>query len=68
MITKHDNPKPMRCSKSNSKREVYRISSCIRKKERSQISDLTSHIKELQKEKTQKKIKMTKPKLVEETK
>ena len=23
MPTKHDNPKPMRCSKSSSKREVY---------------------------------------------
>ena len=33
------------------------------KKKKSQINDVTSHIKELQKEKTQKKIKMTKPKV-----
>ena len=37
MPTKHDNPKPMRCSKSSSKREVY--SNTILPQEIKQISN-----------------------------
>ena len=36
MTMKHDNPRPMGCSKSSSKKE-----SCLKKQETSQINNLT---------------------------
>ena len=53
----------MECCKSSSKKEVYSINAYIKKKERPQVNDLTLHIKELQKEKTQKKTKKTETKI-----
>ena len=49
---KHDDPKSMGWSKSSSKREIY-----SKKQEKSQINNLTLHLKELEKE------EQTKPKL-----
>ena len=48
----------MRCSKSSSKREVYiAIQFYLKKQEKSQINNLTLHLKELEKE------EQTKPKV-----
>ena len=46
----------MGCSKSNSKREVYSIQAYLKKQEKSQINNLTLHLKELQKEQTKPKV------------
>ena len=48
MIMKH-NSKPMGCSRSSSKREVY--INTIKKQEKHQIDNLTLHLKQLDKEK-----------------
>ena len=50
MIIKHDNPKPMGCSKSSSKREVYSNTILPRRQEKSQINNLTLHRKQSEKE------------------
>ena len=47
----------MGCSKSSSKREVYSITVLPQEKEKSQINNLTLHLKELEKE------EQTKPKV-----
>ena len=47
----------MGCSKSSSKREVYSYTSLPQKQEKSQINNLTFHLKELEKE------EQTKPKV-----
>ena len=52
---KHVDPKPMRCSKSNSKREVYSSTVLSQETKKSQSSCL--HLKQLEKE------EQTKPKL-----
>ena len=44
------NSKPMGCSKSNSKREVYSNQSYLKKQEKHQIYNLTLHQKQLEKE------------------
>ena len=54
---KHDNSKPMGCSKSSSKKEIY--SNKIKKQEKHWTDNLTLHIKQLEKEEKKK------PKLVE---
>ena len=40
----------MGCSKSSSKREVYSYTAYLKKPEKSQINNLTLHLKELEKE------------------
>ena len=50
-------PKPMGCSKSSFKREVYSYTAYLKKQEKSQINNLTLHLKELDKE------EQTKPKI-----
>ena len=57
MTWKQNDPKPMGCSKSSSKKEVYTIQSYLRKQEKSQINNLDLHLKELEKE------EQTKPKV-----
>ena len=47
---KHHDPKPMGCSKSSSKREVYSDTILPQKQEKSQINNLNLHLKELEKE------------------
>ena len=47
----------MGCSKSSSKREVYSYTSLTQKQEKSQINNLTLHLKELEKK------EQTKPKV-----
>ena len=49
---KHDNSKPMRCSKSSSKREVYSDNNPISRNnnKKYQIDNLTLHLKQLEKE------------------
>ena len=56
---KHDSSKPMGCSKSSSKREVYSntILPQETKKKTQQINNLTLHLKQLGKEKQNKQIK-----------
>ena len=54
---KHNDQKPMGCSKSNSKREVYSNKFLPQETRKSQIKNLTLHLKQLQKE------KQTKPKV-----
>ena len=49
--------KPIGCNKSRSKMEVYKIQSYLREQEKSQINNLTLHLKQLQKE------QQTKPKV-----
>ena len=49
--------KPMGCSKNSSKREVYRNAPYLKKQEKSQINNLTLHLKKLEKE------EQTKPKV-----
>ena len=44
----HD-PKPIGCSKSSSKREVYSNKSYLKKQETSEINNLTLHLKQLEK-------------------
>ena len=46
-MTMKTHTKPMGCSKSNSKREIY---SYLKKHEKSQINDLTLHLKQVEKE------------------
>ena len=43
-------PKPIGCYKSSSKREVYSYKGYLKKEEKSQINNLTLHLKELEKE------------------
>ena len=43
----------MGCSKSSSKREVYRKKAYLKKQEKSQINNLTLHLKQLEKEQQQ---------------
>ena len=47
---KHNNPKPMGCSKSRSKREVYSSTSLPQEREECKISNLNLHLKQLEKE------------------
>ena len=49
-MTKHDDPKPMGCSKSSSKREVYSNTILPQDTKKTQINNPTLHIKELEKE------------------
>ena len=62
MIKKHNNPKAMGHSKSSSKREVY--SNSISPQEKSQMNNLTLHLKQLEKEK-QRKPKISRRKEIE---
>ena len=59
MTMKTDNSKPMGCSKSSSKREVY--SNTILPQEKHRIDNLTLHLKQLEKEE-QKKTKVSRRK------
>ena len=54
---KHNNPKSMGLSKSNSRREVITIQAHLRKQEKSQINKLTLHLNVLDEE------EQTKPKV-----
>ena len=58
MIMKHNGPKPVGCSKSSSKREVYSNTILRQKTRKSQINNLTLHLKQLERE-------QKKPKLAE---
>ena len=44
----------MECSKSSSKREVYSNKAYLKKQEKSQIKNLTLHLKEIEKEEQRK--------------
>ena len=46
MTTKHDDPKPMGCSKSSSKKEVY--NKIILPQERKISNNLTLHLEEIE--------------------
>ena len=55
-MTKHDNSKPMGCSKSSSKRKFKQYKSYLKgkkKKTNHQIDNLTSHLNQLEKEEQQ---------------
>ena len=54
---KHNEPKPTGHSKSSSKREVYSDTSLYQETKKSQIHDITLHLKQLEKE------EQTKPKV-----
>ena len=45
---KHDRPKPLRCSKSGPKREVYGNTGLPQEGEKSQTSNLTLHLWEIE--------------------
>ena len=49
-LTKHNFPKSMGHSKSSSKRKVYSEKDLPQEKEKSQIENLTYHLKEFEKE------------------
>ena len=51
---KHDNPKPMGCSKSSSKREVYSNTILTQETRNSQINNLTLHLKGTRERRTNK--------------
>ena len=42
---KHEDLKSMGCSKSSSKKEVYSVQAYLKKQEKSQINNLTLHLK-----------------------
>ena len=48
---KHNNPKPMGHCKSSAKRKVQTIQAYLKKQEKSQINDLTLHLKQLENDK-----------------
>ena len=50
MKQKHNDPKSMRYSKSNAKREVQGDKAGLRKQEKSQINNTALYLKELEKE------------------
>ena len=51
-ITKHDNSKPMECSESSAKRELFiAMQSYLKKEEKHWLDNLTLHLKQLEKEK-----------------
>ena len=56
MKMKRNFPKPMGCSKSNSKREVYSSTGLLHETRKSQINNLTYHLKEFLKNLTKLKI------------
>ena len=58
-LWKHDNSKPMGCSKSNPKREVYSNTILPQETRKTSIDNLTLHLKQLEKE------EQNPPKLVE---
>ena len=47
---RHDDPKPLGCSKSSSKRKFIAIQSYLKKQETTQINNLTLHLKQLEEE------------------
>ena len=47
---KHNNPKPMGHCKSSAKGKVIAIQAYLKKQEKSQINNLTLHLKQLEKE------------------
>ena len=49
---KHSNPKPIGPSERSSKWEVIAIKSYLRQQEKAQISNLSLHLKQLEKEQT----------------
>ena len=52
---KHDNSKPMGCSKSSSKREADSNTTYLKKQEKCQVDNLTLHLIQLNKEEFKKK-------------
>ena len=50
MKTKHDDPNSMGCSKSISKKEHYNNTSLTQETRKSQINNITLHLKQLEKE------------------
>ena len=52
----HDDPKPMGWGKTVLKGKIIAIQSYLRKQEKSQINNLTLHLKQLEKEHTKSKI------------
>ena len=58
-MTKHYNSKPMGCSKSSSKREIYSNTILPQETRKYRIENLTLHLKQLQKE------EQNPPKLIE---
>ena len=51
-ITEHDNSKPMECSESSAKRELFiAMQSYLKKEEKHWLDNLTLHLKQLEKEK-----------------
>ena len=47
---KHDNSKPIECSKSSSRGKFIAIQSYLKKQEKYRIDNLTLHLKQLEKE------------------
>ena len=54
--TTHNFPKPMECIKSSSKSAFIAMQAYLTKQEKSQINNLTFHLKELGKEQTKSKV------------
>ena len=50
MKYKHDDPKPMACSKSSSKKEVYSNIILPQETRKMKINNLTLHLKQIEKE------------------
>ena len=50
MTMKHDEPKPMGCSKAAMREKFITIQSFLKKQETSQINNLILHLKQLEKE------------------
>ena len=56
MKAKQNNPKYMGCIKSSSKSAFIAMQAYLTKQEKSQINNLTFHLKELEKEQTKSKV------------
>ena len=54
LFRSHNDPKPMGCSKSSSKREVYSNTNSPQEQEKSQINNQILHLKQLEKEEQRK--------------
>lgn len=57
-------PKLTGCNKTNIKRKAYGDKTYIKKEERSQINNLTLHVKNLEKEQTKPKVRKRKKKKI----
>ena len=59
---KHDNSKPIECSKSSSRGKFIAIQSYLKKQEKYRIDNLTLHLKQLEKEEPKKHTKISRRK------